>query len=134
MAGLRDFSIEWIEREMGLCVLCSDETGVGPVGWHKGNPIGPVCDRCLGDAERGLGALMRTINLIREVAIDPSADPGAYDRAVCGLMTWAYLYHRTEAWPARQTGLLKQLEQSTDGPGPDLFRVIFQAGGSNGEH
>ena len=91
-----DFSIAWLDRPMGRCVLCSGEIGVGPVGWHEGNPIGPVCDECLIDAERGLGAVLRTVNLVRELAVDPATDAATFDRAATGLMTWAYLYHRTE--------------------------------------
>ena len=55
---MSDFSIVWLKQEKGPCVLCGDETGVGAVGWHQENPIGPVCDACMLDRERTLGALL----------------------------------------------------------------------------
>ena len=56
---MSDFSIVWPKQEKGPCVLCGDETGVGAVGWrHQGDPVGPVCDGCMVDRERTLGALL----------------------------------------------------------------------------
>ena len=57
---MSDFSIVWLKEQKGPCVLCGDETGVGAVGWrHQGDPVGPVCDRCMLDRERILGELLR---------------------------------------------------------------------------
>ena len=129
---LSDFSIVWLDRPIGRCILCSGETGFGPVAWHRGQPIGPVCDECIADAERGLGAVLWTVNLVRELAVDPATDTASFDRAATGLVTWAYLYHRTEPWPVRPTALLEQLKGQSDKPGADLLRLIWQRG-SNGD-
>ncbi len=130
--ALSDFVIAWLDRPISRCALCSGEIGAGPVGWHRGYPIGPVCDECLIDAERGLGAVLRTINLVRELAVDPATEGPSFDRAAKALMTWAYLYHRTEPWPVRPTALVEQLERKSGKPGSDLLRLIWQRG-SNGD-
>ena len=62
---MSDFSIVWLEQVVGPCVLCGDDTGVGAVGWHQADPIGAVCDSCMLDQERILGAL-----LIKARAVD----------------------------------------------------------------
>lgn len=129
---ISDFCIVWLERPISRCVLCSGEIGFGPVAWHRGNPIGPVCDECIIDAERGLGAVLQTVNLIRELAVDPATRGASFDRAAKRLMTWAYLYHRTEPWSVRPTALLEQMERKSGKPGTDLLRLIWQRG-SNGD-
>jgi hypothetical protein len=56
---MSDFSIVWLKEQKGPCVLCGGETCVGAAGWHQADPIGPVCDSCMLDRERILGALLR---------------------------------------------------------------------------
>ncbi len=53
-----DFSIVWLKQLKGLCVFCGDQTGVGVVGFHHADPIGPVCDSCMLERERILGELL----------------------------------------------------------------------------
>lgn len=113
MAGLGNYSIEWFHKEMGLCVLCSDEVGYGPVGWHSGNPRGPVCDACMIAAERGLGAVLMAVNVLRELALVSTDGRQDHDRVVIAVMTFMRLYDRAEDWPARSFGFLEQLEQIT---------------------
>lgn len=59
MAAMSDFSVVWLKQLMGPCVLCGVKTGVGAVGWHQADPIGPVCDTCMLERERTLGDLLR---------------------------------------------------------------------------
>ena len=61
---MSDFAIVWLKQEKGPCVLCGDETGVGAVGWHQSNPIGPVCDACMLDRERILGVLLMKARVV----------------------------------------------------------------------
>ena len=104
--ALPDFSIEWLERdEISICALCSGEVGSGPVGWHKGNPIGAVCDRCLTDHEPRLGAVLLTLNVVRKLALTPAAGRAEAARAAHALMSYAYAYHRAQAWPSRIEGI-----------------------------
>ena len=124
---LGDFCIRWVDQEVGPCVLCGGETGAGPVGWHQGNPIGVVCDECLLHAERGLGAALRTLNVIRGLAVDPAADLEAYEQMASRLMIWVYVYHRTESWPIRPIAVLDK--RSRDDSVPSLLQIV----GSNGD-
>ncbi len=59
MVAMSDVSIVWLKEKQGPCVLCGVETGSGLVGWNLGDPAGPVCDTCMIDQERSLGALLR---------------------------------------------------------------------------
>ncbi len=59
MAAMSDVSIVWLKEKQGPCVLCGNQTGAGLVGWHQGDPVGPVCDTCMVERERTLGALLR---------------------------------------------------------------------------
>ncbi len=56
---MSDVCIAWFKEKQGPCVLCGDETVAGLVGWNQGEPVGPVCDTCMVDQERILGALLR---------------------------------------------------------------------------
>ena len=58
---MSDVSIVWLKQPKGPCVLCGDETGVGAVGYHHADPIGPVCDSCMLEQERVLGELLRKV-------------------------------------------------------------------------
>ena len=116
--SLNDFNVEWLEQEMGPCVLRRGETGIGPVGWHKGNPIGPVCDSCMIDQDRGLGAMLMTVNVVRELAaihIDADSgpqdiDPSTEEHVVLAMLTYARRYHKAEsAWPVRKFHFLEAL-------------------------
>ena len=78
MAEPGDYSIRWFEEEMGPCVLCGDETGLGAVGWHRGDPTGPVCDACLADREPSLGAVVEAKKILR--GLDPENGPDALRR------------------------------------------------------
>ncbi|MCP3962304.1 MAG: hypothetical protein GY719_31055 [bacterium] len=73
------------------------------MGWHKADPVGPLCDGCIVDKERGLGALLMTANVIRELSEMPD-DPASYDRQVIALITYARLYNKVESatWPIRR--------------------------------
>ncbi len=61
IAGMSDYCIVWLKEQKGSCVLCGGETGVGAVGFHDADPIGPVCDSCMLEQERSLGDLLRTV-------------------------------------------------------------------------
>ena len=56
---MNDFAIVWLKQEKGPCVLCGAETGVGAVGWHLVDPIGPVCVACMLDREEVLGRVLQ---------------------------------------------------------------------------
>ncbi len=56
---MSDYSIIWLKQLKGPCVFCGDETGVGAVGYHLADPLGPVCDACMLERERALGILLR---------------------------------------------------------------------------
>ncbi len=58
---MSDFSIVWLKQRKGPCIFCGDQTGVGAVGFHHGDPIGPVCDSCMLERERLLGELLRKV-------------------------------------------------------------------------
>lgn len=109
MADLGSFCVEWLHQGAGLCVLCENETGT----WHKVDPVGPVCDRCMIDRERGLGALMMTANILRELAEEPTEDRAAYDRVMVGMTTYASRYSKSEDWPIRRFNFLQLLDQLT---------------------
>ncbi len=110
--ALPDFSIEWLERdEISICALCSGEVGSGPVGWHKGNPIGAVCDRCLADYEPRLGAMLLAINVVRQLAAAPAAGKEDAGRAARALTAFAHAYHRAQDWPARSADIVDLLER-----------------------
>ena len=113
MVELGDFCIEWLHSGAGPCVLCEEETGTGPVGWHKADPVGPVCDRCMIDRERGLGALLMTANVMRElVEVPTEGDHSAYDQVVMAMMAYARRYNIVEsAWPIRRFHFLEILEE-----------------------
>lgn len=113
MGGLGDYCIEWFHKEMGLCVQCSSEVGWGPVGWHNGNPRGPVCDRCMIGAARGLGAVLMAANVLRELSQVSTDVRQDHDRVVIAIMTFMRLYDGAEDWPVRSCGFLEQLEQIT---------------------
>ena len=112
MADLGSFSVEWIDRNAGPCVFCNQDTGTGPVGWHKADPAGPVCDHCMIEAARGLGALMMTANVLRELAEEPIDDARSFQRVVIALRAYAGRYNRSEsAWPIRRFHLLEMLDE-----------------------
>ena len=108
-----DFCIEWRSESAGPCVLCDSATGTGPVGWHKTDPIGPVCDTCMISAYRSLGAVLMTVNVIREIAATRVEDRSAQNRKVIGILTYASRYHKTESatWPFRGFGFLEALDE-----------------------
>ncbi len=55
---MSDFCIVWLKLQDGPCVFCGAEIGVGAVGWHQAEPIGPVCTACMLHRERILGDIL----------------------------------------------------------------------------
>ena len=102
-----DYCIVWLEREPNACVLCRGEVGQGPVGWYRGNPIGPICDTCLIDNAPGLGRLVLTGNAVREFAVRNEREENS-DEAALTMHAYARLYDQVESlWPIRQVGFLQ---------------------------
>ncbi len=57
---MSEYCIVWLKRKRGPCVLCGADTGVGAVGWHQADPIGPVCTACMLEREKILGDVLIT--------------------------------------------------------------------------
>ncbi len=50
-------SIQWL-ADPGLCPVCNEVVGSGPVGYSTDEPAGPRCDVCLLKEDKGLGMLL----------------------------------------------------------------------------
>lgn len=122
--GGQEYCIEWQSETDGPCVCCEGVTGTGPVGWHKTEPVGPVCDECMIRECRSLGAVLMTVNVIREISPTPGEGRADHDRKVVGLLTFATCYNMSESktWPFRRIGFLEALEETTDNTGPRADR------------
>lgn len=110
-------SIRWVTEPTGTCARCGEVVGRGPIGYQEGEEPGPVCDRCLIDAEPGLGMLLVAGNLMREVAQDAAAERADLNQVLL-LLVFAKLYDQAEGehWPARPIAWRAWLEE-LDGPG-----------------
>ncbi len=101
-----DFIIRWAATDPGSCILCREQVGTGPIGWRSTSPAGPVCDACLSDHCSELAALLRLVNLARELADAP--------RTVAASLAFrgaALSYHTRASWPLRPAGFGELVER-----------------------
>ena len=62
LTRLNGYSIRMADAPGVPCALCGKPTGRGPVGHYEGDPI---CDRCLEEGSRDLGAVLALIAAAR---------------------------------------------------------------------
>lgn len=104
---MQGLSIIFRDDGPGPCVICSEPTGIGPLGHIDGQ--GSVCDACLMEQHQHLGTVLVMANLVREFGGRKPADMDEDLHLMALLMSVARLYAKSAAksWPARPPGFLE---------------------------
>ncbi len=104
-------SIELVDADAGPCVGCGHEVGRGMIGWSWQPEPGPLCDRCFGDLNEDLGAIMGVVDGLRQITA-ASQEPEAGPTAMGAVLYLARLYAQATAgtWPLRPAGVESLME------------------------
>ncbi len=118
-------TIVYRDEDAGLCIDCSCNVGLGPIGWCE--DAGALCDSCLTARHAPFGMVLVTINIVREVG-DYKSRGFKDDKHLMGLfLTMARLYAKTadKSWPRRPVGTLDDFRHCVDHP--EEMMVEFDA-------
>ncbi len=96
-------SIQWL-ADPGLCTVCGEVVGSGPVGYSTDEPAGPRCDVCLLKEDKGLGMLLWLVLVARELARQATGtkNPADADQCLLVLMAFAKMFDQDAEWPHRE--------------------------------
>ena len=119
-------AILWSNPQAGACIECERQVGSGPVGFRLEEPQGLLCDSCTLACERGLGLVLKAVNLLREMAQVEPKTADEHNQRLVYLMTFAALYDQSEQkrWQVRPIGWMEVVED-VDRYYGEMFGVDF---------
>ncbi len=96
-------SIQWL-ADPGLCPVCGEVVGSGPVGYSTTEPAGPRCDVCLLKEDKGLGMFLWMGLVARQLARQATGteNPADADQCLVVLMAFSKMFDQEAEWPHRE--------------------------------